>query len=340
MGKIRQNKQYIVPGALISASYVSDLYDLVTGNTPEDVAITGSLNVTGSIYGRLIGTASWAESSSFALTASYALNGGGGTLDTSSFVKTSQTASMTVATASYIDPTFISASAAAAGFGASSGSSGSGSAAPAFPYTGSAGISGSLLVDGRASFGFGSVAVGIGSFANGLRAGATGSYSHAEGNRTQAASQYSHAEGDGTIASGNISHAEGQFTYAYGIGSHTEGAWSQAYGYYSHAEGWFSRTYGYASHAQGRGTITLDEYQHASGMYNIPMSGSGVVYIGNGTEFEPRNILVASGSTLQITGSLRVSGSVFVDLSSLPTADPHAAGQLWRSGNFIMVSLG
>ncbi len=168
MGKIRQNKQYIVPGALISASYVSDLYDLVTGNTPEDVAITGSLNVTGSIYGRLIGTASWAESSSFArlaatasyfsgsvtntisasyaLTASYALNGGSGTLDTSSFVKASQTASMTVATASYVNPTFISASAAAAGFGASSG--GSGSAAPAFPYTGSAGISGSLLVNG------------------------------------------------------------------------------------------------------------------------------------------------------------------------------------------------
>jgi hypothetical protein len=192
MGRIRQNKQYIVPGALISASYVSDLYDLVTGNTPEDVAITGSLNVTGSIYGRLIGTASWAESSSvtisssfarsasFATSASYAPNtgvtriiagdnitispttgvgevtisaastgsGGGGTLDTSSFITAAQTASMTVATASYINPTFISASAAAAGFGSGGGGSTTGSSTPAFPYTGSAGISGSLLVNG------------------------------------------------------------------------------------------------------------------------------------------------------------------------------------------------
>lgn len=76
MGRIRTNKQYIVPGALISASYVSDLYDLVTGNTPEDVAITGSLNVTGSIYGSLIGTSSWANSSSQAISASYAPNTG------------------------------------------------------------------------------------------------------------------------------------------------------------------------------------------------------------------------------------------------------------------------
>src|SRR6056300_411792 len=42
---------------------------------------------------------------------------------TSSFVFVSQTSSMSVATASYIDPTFISASAAAAGFGAGGGSS-------------------------------------------------------------------------------------------------------------------------------------------------------------------------------------------------------------------------
>ena len=41
---------------------------------------------------------------------------------TSSFVFVSQTSSMSVATASYIDPTFISASAAAAGFGAGGGS--------------------------------------------------------------------------------------------------------------------------------------------------------------------------------------------------------------------------
>ena len=76
-----------------------------------------------------------------ALTASY-LIGGVGTIDTSSFVtndqtssfltsadtaslvRVDQTSSMSVATASYVDPTFISASAAAAGFGSGGGSVG------------------------------------------------------------------------------------------------------------------------------------------------------------------------------------------------------------------------
>jgi hypothetical protein len=61
-------------------------------------------------------------SSATQVTASYALNAG---------------------TASYIDPTFISASAAAAGFG--------GSSTPTFPYTGSAIISGSLQLTGSVS---------------------------------------------------------------------------------------------------------------------------------------------------------------------------------------------
>ena len=42
-------------------------------------------------------------------------------VDTASFIVVSQTSSMSVATASYIDPTFISASAAAAGFGSGGG---------------------------------------------------------------------------------------------------------------------------------------------------------------------------------------------------------------------------
>ena len=325
MGRIRTNKQYIVPGALISASYVSDLYDLVTGNIYETTALSGSLAVTGSIYGTLVGTASWAQSSSYAalaatasyfsgsitntisasyaLTASYALNGGGGNLDTSSLITTAQTASMTVLSASY-----------------------AANAIATFPYTGSAGISGSLLVNGQAAFGFGSVAPGTGSFANGFRVGATGSYSHAEGGQTQAI--------------GNFSHAEGQFNQASGIGSHAEGAFSVAYGNYSHTEGYYSQTYGQYGHAEGKGTVALDEYQHVSGKYNLPMSGSGATIIGNGNEFEPRNLLVAIDTTVQVTGSLRVSGSVFVDLLSLPTADPQQPGQIWRSGNFIMVSLG
>lgn len=69
---------------------------------------------TGSFNGTLVGTASWASNS---LTSSFAPN----------YVLISQTSSLTVlsssfaSTASYIDPTFISASAAASGFGSGGG---------------------------------------------------------------------------------------------------------------------------------------------------------------------------------------------------------------------------
>jgi len=75
-----------------------------------------------------------AESASYAGTASlapnYVLNNATSSFitstQTSSFVLTSQTSSISVATASYISPTFISASAAASGFG-SGGSTNTGS---------------------------------------------------------------------------------------------------------------------------------------------------------------------------------------------------------------------
>jgi hypothetical protein len=74
MGVLSNNYAQIGPGALISASYVSDIYDVLMGTEREDIAISGSLNVTGSIYGNLTGTASNSISSSFAVSASYALN--------------------------------------------------------------------------------------------------------------------------------------------------------------------------------------------------------------------------------------------------------------------------
>jgi hypothetical protein len=54
--------------------------------------------------------------SSFAVTASYALNGGGGTLDTSSFITAAQTASMTVLSASYSANALTSDTAATASY--------------------------------------------------------------------------------------------------------------------------------------------------------------------------------------------------------------------------------
>jgi hypothetical protein len=74
MGVLSTNRTQIVAGGLISASYVRDIYDVLTGNTLDTVSISGSLSITGSIIGNLVGTstsASYAVTSSYAISASY-----------------------------------------------------------------------------------------------------------------------------------------------------------------------------------------------------------------------------------------------------------------------------
>lgn len=83
MGILSNNYAQIIPGALISASYVSDIYDVLMGTEPESIILSGSLTITGSVLsttgftGSLFGTSSWAITSSYAkvaTTASYAIN--------------------------------------------------------------------------------------------------------------------------------------------------------------------------------------------------------------------------------------------------------------------------
>ena len=71
MGVIRDNRTNIVTGGLISASYVSDVYNVLTGNTVENIAFSGSVNVTGSLIGTLTGTADTASYVTLAQSASY-----------------------------------------------------------------------------------------------------------------------------------------------------------------------------------------------------------------------------------------------------------------------------
>lgn len=71
MGVLDDNRSQIVNGGLISASFVSDLYDVLTGNTLQDVSISGSLNITGSLIGDLTGTADTASYVTLSQTASY-----------------------------------------------------------------------------------------------------------------------------------------------------------------------------------------------------------------------------------------------------------------------------
>ena len=214
-------------------------------------------------------------SSSYALTASFALNGGGG------------------------------------------GSS--------FPYTGSALITGSLGITGSTSIrgtlnqasaslatgrfshaqGFAVTASGEYSHAEGYHTKAIGSYSHAEGTTTIASGEYSHAEGGG-IATGDLSHAEGGGT-ATGASSHAEGAGTLAQGIASHAEGEFTIATGDGSHAEGLGTIAQGAYQHVQGQYNQSSSAQGAFIVGNGTSGARSNLIFASGSLVQVTGSVKAT---------------------------------
>ena len=110
-----------------------------TGQLNGDAGITGSLHVTQAVTASIVSASSFSGSfsgsganvfgvisSSYAISASLA--------QTASYVTLAETAS-------YVDPTFISASAAASGFGAGGGGT-------AFPFSGSAQITGSLGVTG------------------------------------------------------------------------------------------------------------------------------------------------------------------------------------------------
>jgi len=168
-------------------------------------------------------------------------------------------------------------------------------------------------------------AIGISSHAEGGGTNASGIGSHAEGIYTQAKGAYSHAEGNNAFAVGTGSHAEGNSTATIGDYSHTEGYGTQASSSYTHAEGWLTSARGIASHAEGSGsvasgiashaeghfTVALGDYQHVQGQYNISSSAQSAFIIGNGTDLNNRsNLVFASGSEFQVTGSLKVTAGI------------------------------
>jgi hypothetical protein len=161
-------------------------------------------------------------------------------------------------------------------------------------------------------------AIGISSHAEGDATQATGHYSHAEGTNTYAIGNFSHAEGQSTQASGSYSHAEGQLTIASGSYSHAEGYDTHAIGNFSHAEGGNAQAIGIGSHAEGLNTVALGSYQHVQGQFNLSSSIQSAFIVGNGTSlFSRSNLIFAAGSTVQITGSLDVSGSITINSGSI-----------------------
>jgi hypothetical protein len=178
-------------------------------------------------------------------------------------------------------------------------------------YAHSEGDSAKAIGDSSHAEGYATIARGNASHAEGYLSITSGSYSHAEGRETTAIGGYSHAEGWGTIASGSYSHAEGRNAIALGNYSHAEGFGALSIGQYSHAEGVGAEARADYSHAEGLWTIASGEYQHVQGQYNISSSAKSAFIIGNGTSNTARrNLVFASGSIFQITGSLQVSGSI------------------------------
>jgi len=95
--------------------------------------------------------------------------------------------------------------------------------------------------------------------------------------------------------------------------SHTEGENTLTIGNYSHAEGSLTTASANYSHAAGLGTITLGTYQSAIGSYNATSSAQSAFIIGNGTSNTSRsNLVFASGSTFQVTGSVALTQNLTI----------------------------
>ncbi len=232
--------------------------------------------------------------------------------------------------------------------------------------TGSVIVSGSgvyLSVLGSVNIGEDTLALGSISHAEGFRTSAVGVGSHTEGQYTTAIGVVSHAEGGGSTSVGTYSHAEGFGTKAIGEASHTEGSETTALAGYAHAEGYFTTALASGSHAEGGATLAMGRYSHTAGIYttassnaegsyvggaynystgsyqhivgkyNISSSVEGAFIVGDGTILGRKNLLVAASNTVQITGSLDISGSLIIPINTnaLPNPGPEEGSIAIRS---------
>ena len=282
-------ENYIISSSVVhytesfaSGSHIfgDDLLD--THQFTGSVLITGSITSTPTVINSL--TASYAmnaRSSSYALTASHALNTGGGGLWTASRAAITRdsevqiTGSLVVSNGgsgnNNVNPDRGNVAfgknntigdqylAFAHGIGNTAGQS----------YTHAEGSGSSATAVFAHAEGFSTIADGYASHTEGLNSRTDGSYSHAEGTHTSASGESAHAEGYYTIASGIRSHAEGRATLSDGPYAHAEGYLSTASGDYSHAEGYGTQTttLGDYAHAEGNSTIAKAFWTHTEGGY-------------------------------------------------------------------------
>ena len=278
---------------------VGDLWTYVTSGSTNvwvhgkqlsgSYGVTGSINAIGGFTGSLFGTSSWAASASNAVNA-----------QTASFV-----------TASNVYGPFGSNSITSASFAVSS----SRTVTASFALTAS-GIGPAILSNSNNNVLTATGGSTIQGESNLIFDGNTlqvrGSVIQGSSNNTITGGQ-AHAEGGDTAANGDYSHAEGRFTLAQGNSAHSEGNYTTASGNYSHAEGFSTVASGDYSHAEGNSTVASGLYQSVVGQYNISSSAPSAFILGNGTANGSRsNLVFASGSQVQITGSFNVNGNVLI----------------------------
>ena len=258
---------------------VTGSFSHLIGNSPIKVGDPVTFEQPITILSGILGIVS----SSYAITASYALNsGGGGSTNTGSLLTTASSALNVI--------TFTK---------------GDGSTFPIIVDTGSGGGGGSgyttiedegTPLTQRTTINF--VGAGVTATDNGSKTvvtinGGTGSLAAAGNNQEIQYNNNSNLagsskfkfiydsssleQGNGTDASGSYSHAEGWFTKAIGQASHAEGRSNTVTGDYSHAEGYNNNVTGLYSHVAGENNILTGRGTYVNGRYNSGSSNWSTV---------------------------------------------------------------
>ena len=142
----------------------------------------------------------------------------------------------------------------------------------------------------------------------------TVNYTHVQGGGNIASGAYSSAEGRATIASGVLTHAEGYQTVASNDNAHAEGGKTIASGMDSHAEGSKTIASGRISHAEGDTTI-------ASGNYGCHAEGNATIAAGNSSHAEGQSNY-AAGTAAHAEGIANVAGlSIFDNITGGDSTD-------------------
>jgi hypothetical protein len=332
----------------VTASYANNALSAI--NTPNAVITASNTGNDDTIEflkgggGAFSVTVNNVVSSSYALTASYALNGGGGSdtnfantnltfdgnrvHDLNGFRVTFESASLAVFGINNFSGVNVNAGQADRDFRVytqgntstlfvegSSDRVGVGKNTPNATLD----VNGNTIITGSLNNGSDNVSSGNFSHAEGQQTLASATGTHAEGTLTTASAANSHAEGAGSVANGSCSHAEGGYFSGpfvvrggttTGQGSHAEGVQTLASGLGSHAEGLQTTASGDYAHSQGGNTQALGDYSLSCGTFSIAYKDYSTAL---GISFASGSIQTTLGiNNIRSDNDLSSTGNIFI----------------------------